>query len=108
MRWMVLNAQDVGLAEGISSGMGERSVDQERAGKQSEWEIEFGGGDDVTFERDCGWWRKFLSGSYPGIEWAAGDGGLVMRFFLGGGIGGTFFVMAAVHIGHGTGVRLNE
>ena len=48
---MVLNAQDVGLEEGISSAMRERIVDQERATKKSEWEIEFRRGEDVAFER---------------------------------------------------------
>jgi hypothetical protein len=51
--WMVLDAQDVGLEEGISSAMPERIVDQESAAKQSEWEIKFRGGDDVAFECYC-------------------------------------------------------
>jgi len=63
LRWMVLNAQDVGLEEGISSGMRERIVELESATKQSEWEIKVGGGDEVTFERYCRWWCKFLRGS---------------------------------------------
>ena len=50
---MVLNPQDVGLEEGISSAMRERIVDQGRAARQREWEIKFGGGDDVAFERYC-------------------------------------------------------
>lgn len=99
---MALNAQDVGLAEGISSGMRECIVDQ-RATKEREWEIECRGGDGVAWERYCRWWRKFLRGSQPGIERAAGDG-LVMMSFVACGAGRSFVATAAVHIGHG--VRL--
>ena len=102
---MALNAQDADLAEGISSGMRERIVDQGRAAKQREGEIQCGGGGDVAFERDCGWWCKFLRRSQPGIERAAGDGLMMMRF-VACGIGRSFIATAAVHIGHGTGVRL--
>jgi hypothetical protein len=102
---MVLNPQDVGLEESISSGMPERIVDQKRATRQSECEIKFGGGDDFTLKRYGGWRLKFLRRSYPGIEWTAGDC-LMMGRFVACGIGTTFFVMAAIHIRHCTRVDL--